>query len=674
MIRLMACSIVLSLGVSQLAFARNVAKSGSWKLDIITNNGVNQCVAYTTGDRDGLELTLGVYVNQNSGQPLEVILTGKTRNAVTPGLFGGFTSGGMIQAAVLADNPKSLIYWGLGRKTAEMVSALKAMDKIKFLSQSGGVKPVAFELDGFTAMITEMEKRCNGSKSFSKPAFESAFLQGVPETVLESQFDKSKTTSLRALLFQGHKQFLAVEATNQELTQLRAKYGADLDRAEVLDNRIKLLQGRLIPDTQVAISDKQKFIADSQNDLQSVIASIPGLDAAIPPLQQDYDQKKAILDQVAPEYLRLEGVANSARTRLASARSDLATSRTKLNNNLSEQNRLTGVANQLDADLNSYQFERNSALSDLRQAQSELDRFDFRWEYDQRLRRDWSYNRAQNEVSRLEQESYQANSDVNRLRAERNQISQARAQCQATPGADCADLIAREQAANAALDAAKDRERRVNSDLYYARNEVERIERRVENEVRSIQTALIDRKNKAQLRVDNLNTRIRNAQMERDSIRNSQLPGLRSEESSLRARISQLQLDIPGYESALARAESDLSSYDGSSGYTSKKQASDQALARLRSAQAAARNAKDRKAQLERSIASAQTEQQALQNQLAAYRAELAKCQSDLAGLQTVLNKYRAEKAPIDQKLATQQSAFDSTRAEYLRTLPAATN
>jgi chromosome segregation ATPase len=643
-----------------------VSSARDWNLAIKSN----VCYAFTEGDREEQDYQFGVMLPKESNKLAEWYIVRTGRGAKVPALQGGLGANPILMqfGIVSSGSAENFIYLG-NRSLASVMEALTSTKEIKFAPPNNETKPVQFSLRGLAETVAELEKRCNKGQSILRPQFDNLFLQGIPAVVDAAKMDIARTTNLRGLLARAYDLFNQTEGAKKELADLKAKYGSELVRAEQLDFHINDLKNNLIPAKQRSISETERSLVNSRSELANVNARLPGLEAAIVPLQADYKNKKEILDQVAPEHDRLQNEVDEAESNLDNAQSSLEATIRRLANNRSEQQQLEARARSLSSEIQSLERDRVDAQSDLRQAQSELDRFDLRWEIEKRRQADPGYNQAKNDVSRYERESQMANNEVNRKRADRDRADQSLRQCQSTPGADCTVQQAEQREANRQLDIAKDQERDVNRRLWSARNEVERIERNAEREARQIQDRLINNRDRAQRRFDDIDNSISSKRREIDSIQMTQLPNLRSEESQLESREQSLRGQIPGLRNSLQSAKSALNAYDARVGYAGKKASADLALSKLNAAKSEFRRAQDQKTTLERNIQEFLQRLQAFKNDLAQMQNDLAQSQNELRGLQPVLDRYRAEKAPIDSRINGLNSAFASTRAEYLKSL-----
>lgn len=661
-------TLMVFVGTAQAwEYGEEIISSRDWTLTVKNNI----CFAYTEGQRDDQEYQWGFTLAKDSGRPIEWIITRTGRGAKVPGLQGGIqTASVLMQFGILASGKEEKFIF-LGNRPLQFVhDQLKSVNEIKFAPDKGQTKPVQFSLRGFGATLTELEKRCNGGLSVTKNEFDTQFLQGVPEQANIALLDITKVTNIKTLLSKAYDLFLSGAAAQKELADLRAKYGSELSRAEQLDAQIIDLRTNRIPDMRGKISQSEANLAQATKDLQSVNQRIPGLEAAIVPLQSDYDAKKAVLDQVAPEHDRLAEILDDAETALDRAETSLRNTTSRLSWNRNEQSRLEGRARNLAYELQNLDRDRVNAQSELRSAQSELDRFDLRWEIQKRLQSNWRYDNAKRELRDLERQSRDANQEVNRARSVRDQAGQALRQCQSVQGADCTQQQNNLNEATRLLDQAKDNERSVNGRLNSVRNEIDNIEREAERDARYEQNRLISRRDDAQRRLDSIENQIASKRNEMDRINSVDLPNLRQEERSLEDRESSLRASLPGLRSNVASAQGNLDSYDGRVGYDAKKAAADGAKEKLDGAIQNLEDARNEKTQLEEAIETTKTNLASYRNQLSQLLNELTQAQNELKGLQPILDKYRAEKAPIDAKIANLKTQLDGTRAEFVKNLP----
>lgn len=637
---------------------------------------------------------------------------------------GAMASVSGASSLALADlDGRKMFFWGVPKNLANFIEQLKSGRSNLTVKGVGGRRSEDLKLStrGFKDVLSQMESACNGGKSLVNADFDTAFMASVPDSIDPTRIDATKATQLRSIYYAAYKASFSISNAAADLAKLLAKYQPYMD--ELAQNRAELnqIQDVELPNTRSTLAAAQKQQVDATAEIASIDAAIPGLNAKIAASQKAYDAARAILAPLEPEYNRITGQLNSAQTTLSEAQNRLSYIETRLRDGAQQISNLDYEATNIERRLPQKRSDLDRARSIFRDAQSRRANFNVSWERDSRLRNHFEYSRLQNDRQNMSNQLRQSESDLQRVRFERDRVARELQMCRSNPiiavestkeflvpgqpgnpggggglvpgprpppgggglvpgppgggnpgnpppppPRDCSHLEHALNNANMQVSQREQENRMLANRLHEIGSRINQIERQVDMEVRREYDSLVYAEDQARRENDRLEADVQNDQNRLSQIRSSDIPRLEREQSQLHsekpgvvARISQATSDV-------SRLSQELSSFKSANDWDRKAGSVASTGNQLSSDQQNLKQAQSNKAAAQRRLeAGAVTEAQSIAK-IDSLNARVVALNNRAAALDKILEKLPEERAEFDATLAAQRVELESRRVQFL--------
>ncbi len=619
------------------------------------------------GDNFGSNIYITISKAKNKPEkPVEIMVQFITNMNKSSGAMASISGAGSIALSDL--DGRKMTFWGVPKNLANFIEQLRSGRGNLSVKAIGGRRSEDLKLStrGFKDVLSQMESTCNSGKSLVNADFDAAFMAGVPESIDPTRIDANKATQLRTIYYAAYSASFSISNAAADLAKLLAKYQPYMD--ELAQNRAELnqIQDVELPNTRNTLSAAQKQQVDATAEIASIDNAIPVLTAKIAASQKAYDAARAILAPLEPEYNRLTGQLSSAQTTLSEAQNRLSYIETRLRDGAQQLSNLDYEATNIERSLPQKRSDLDRARSIFRDAQSRRANFNVSWERDSRLRNHFEYSRLQSDRQHMSNQLRQSESDLQRVRFERDRIARELQMCRAQPPRDCSHLERALNNANMQI-SSREQENRV---LSYRLNEIgsriNQIERQVDMEVRREYDRLVYAENQARRENDRLETDVQNDQNRLSQIRTSDIPRLESEQTQLQNEKPSVISRISQATSEVSRLSQELSSFNSANDWDRKAESVASTGKQLVSDQQNLKQAQSNKAAAQRRLeAGAVTEAQALAK-IDTLNARVDALNNRAVALDKILEKLPAERADFDATLAAQKIEFDSRRVQFL--------
>jgi chromosome segregation ATPase len=692
------------------SYGQTIVENKRWKLaELSTDQGV-YCVASTKDDAvfraETFHLELIKLKNQ-ANKPVEVLFKIEKNKKGSKGAVAELPGGKMVFSALSTDNREN--FWGLPRGISALIEKLKSSEDTVEMKAIGGSKEIEFNFDGrgFSAILSEMEKRCNAGQVLVSKEFESRFSNSISSQVDPLRIGKNLTAQLRGIYYSAYNDFMAMKETQQGLARVLAKYQGHITELNSVKATLENLNSIEIPTAQRTLDSafQQQRVAE---------AEIVRLDQLIPQLQQKvnasqaaYDQARSVLAPLEPENSRLLSILRDAQNLLSSSEERLSEIESRLSQITRELSSLRQELESLERQQPFRRSELNQARSELRDAERRRSAYNINFERESRLRNNGEYQNLRSERVQIEAVASQMAQELRQVRGERERIARMLEQCRANnesivlpgeslnpepvPGEDsnggasgtigevpkpkpdiakpATDCTALEQSLAEADRQIQEKEnglREVERRSQQVNGRLDEIERIVDNNVRREYEILSRREDEARDRLERIEDIVRREETRISDLRISLIPRIEREEFQLSNERPRVINSINQARASKARAETELATFRSRNDWDRKAAAVDSAVRQLRDDQSrlsgASGERRNNVARLEegkRTEAIMRGRLQDLNGRVAGLRLREAELNQLLAGLP-------AERAPFDLKIAELSAKIDQQRDQFL--------
>ncbi len=643
--------------------------------------------------------------------PVEIMVQFITNMNKSSGAVASISGAGSLALADL--DGRKMFFWGVPKNLTNFIERLKSGRSNLSVKGVGGRRSEDLKLStsGFKDVLSQMESACNSGKSLVNADFDTAFMASVPDSIDPTRIDATKATQLRSIYYAAYSASFSISNAAADLAKLLAKYQPYMD--ELAQNRAELnqIQDVELPNTRNTLAAAQKQQVDATAEIASIDNAIPGLNAKIAASQKAYDAARAILAPLEPEYNRITGQLSSAQSTLSEAQNRLSYIETRLRDGAQQISNLDYEATNIERRLPQKRSDLDRARSIFRDAQSRRANFNISWERDNRLRNHFEYSRLQNDRQNMSNQLRQNESDLQRVRFERDRVARELQICRANPiiavestkeflvpgqpgnpGAgdglvpgppgggnpggpgnppvqpprDCSHLEHALNNANMQVSQREQENRMLSNRLNEIASRINQIERQVDMEVRREYDSLVHAEDQARRENDRLEADVQNDQNRLSQIRSSDIPRLEREQTQLQnerpsviSRISQATADV-------SRLSQELSSFKSANDWDRKAGSVASTGNQLSSDQQNLKQAQSNKAAAQRRLeAGSVTEAQSIAK-IDSLNARVVVLNNRAVALDKILENLPAERADFDATLAAKRVEFESRRVQFL--------
>lgn len=659
--------------------------------------------------------------------PVEIMVQFVTNVNKSSGAMASISGAGSLALADL--DGRKMFFWGVPKNLANFIEQLKSGRSNLAVKGVGGRRSEDLKLStrGFKDVLSQMESACNSGKSLVNADFDTAFMASVPDSIDPTRIDATKATQLRSIYYAAYRASFSISNAAADLAKLLAKYQPYMD--ELAQNRAELnqIQDVELPNTRNTLAAAQKQQAEAVAEIASIDNAIPGLNAKIAASQKAHDAARAILAPLEPEYNRITGQLNNAQSTLSEAQNRLSYIETRLRDGAQQISNLDFEATNIERRLPQKRSDLDRARSIFRDAQSRRANFNVSWERDSRLRNHFEYSRLHNDRQHMSNQLRQNESDLQRVRFERDRVARELQMCRANPiiavestkeflvpgqpgnpGAggglvpgprpppggggggglvpgppgggnpggpgnppvqpprDCSHLEHALNNANAQVSQREQENRMLSNRLNEIGSRINQIERQVDMEVRREYDSLVYAEDQARRENDRLEADVQNDQNRLSQIRSSDIPRLEREQTQLQNERPSVISRISQATSDVSRLSQELSSFKSANDWDRKAGSVASTGNQLSSDQQNLKQAQSNKAAAQRRLeAGAVTEAQSIAK-IDSLNARVVALNNRAVALDKILENLPAERADFDATLAAQRVELESRRVQFL--------
>lgn len=432
MIRL-TLSILALLLVSPPSYAKVVFKQGDWLLDDSNPSDKTSgfCNASTSGYFNRDVYSLELILDKSGARPLEVFV----RPVKGEGSSHAFATEINDTPYYFARLPRSEVtnnkdaFWHIPRNTEALVAFLKRFNQFT-LQDIDNAGKIPFSLNGSSATINELQKRCGANSLFTAVDFEKTFLPEALAQLNIQNLSPEQAEEMRTAIGKGTEAYYGVQKAESDLAALEAKYAKLTKEMQELNAALTQLIERDVPALTQARNDAQAAIDQANADLSETRAAISQVEADLERARTAYEVALENLRPYQADHDRLYALIRADQSRLDVARARLA----DIDNNIASYEQL--IQN-LDNELQDLRYseshlrdERIRASADLADAESANRNFNPSWEISRRINADYRLSRLEQEINQAEQRIRMQMQSVQRARNERSQKAQALRACE----------------------------------------------------------------------------------------------------------------------------------------------------------------------------------------------------------------------------------------------------
>lgn len=656
--------------------------------------------------------------------PVEIMVQFVSNMNKSSGAVASISGAGSLALSDL--DGRKMFFWGVPKNLANFIEQIKSGRNNLNVKGVGGRRSEDLKLStrGFKDVLSQMESACNGGKSLVNADFDTAFMASVPDSIDPTRIDSTKATQLRSIYYAAYKASFSISNAAADLAKLLAKYQPYMD--ELAQNRAELnqIQDVELPNTRNTLAAAQKQQVDASAEIASIDAAIPGLNAKIATSQKAYDAARAILAPLEPEYNRITGQLNSAQTTLSESQNRLSYIETRLRDGAQQISNLEYEATNIERRLPQKRSDLDRARSIFRDAQSRRANFNVSWERDSRLRNHYEYSRLQNDRQNMSNQLRQSESDLQRVRYERDRVARELQMCRANPiiavestkeflvpaqpgnpgggglvpgprpppggggglvpgppgggvgpgpgtpppppPRDCSHLENALSNANMQVSQREQENRMLANRLNEISSRIMQIERQVDMDVRREYDSLVYAEDQARRENDRLEADVQNDQNRLSQIRSSDIPRLEREQTALQNEKPSVISRISQATSDVSRLSQELSSFKSANDWDRKAGSVASTGQQLSSDQQNLKQAQSNKAAAQRRLeAGAVTEAQSVAK-IDSLNARVVALNTRAVALDKILENLPAERADFDATLAAQRVELESRRVQFL--------
>lgn len=637
--------------------------------------------------------------------PAELMVQYVTNTNKSTGAVASISGAGSIAMANL-DGRKSF-FWAIPKNLGNFIEQLKNGRNNINVKGVGGRRSEDIKLStrGFKEVLSQMESACNGGASLVKADFETAFLANVPDSIDPTHISAAHATDLRGVLYAAYKAHFNISNASADLAKLLAKYQPYID--ELSQNRAELdkIQNTDLPNTRTTLANAQKQQVDASAEIARIDGQIPGLNAKIQASQKAHDAARSILAPLEPEYNRITGELSRAQSTLSESQNRLSYIDTRLRDGAQQIANLDYEASSIERRLPQKRSELDRARSIFRDAQSRRANYNVSWERDSRLRNHFEYSRLQSDRQNLNHQLRQSESDLQRVRYERDRVARELQQCRSNPiigtkeflvpgqpgnpgggglvpgppgggvgpgpgnpppPRDCSHLEQALNNANMQVSQRENEQRMLSNRLNDISSRLNQIERQVDMEVRREYDSLVYAEDQARRENDRLEADVNNDQNRLSQIRSSDIPRLEREQTQLQNERPSVLSRISQATSDVSRLANELASFKAGNDWDRKAGAVASTGAQLSSDQQALTQAQSNKTAAQRRLESGAVTEAQAKAQIDSLNARVVVLNNRVAALDKILEKLPEERAEFDATLAAQRVELESRRVQFL--------
>ena len=609
-------------------------------------------------------------------------------------------------------------FWAIPKNLSNLIQQIKGGRDIT-VKGVGGRRSEDLKLStrGFNDMLKAMESRCNSGTSLVNAEFESVFLANVADSIDPTRIDSTKTQQLRSIYYAAYKAAFNVSNASVDLAKLLAKYQPYIDELALNRSQAKQIEETDLPATRNTLANAKQQQVDATAEIARINGQIPGLTAKIQVSQKAYDEARAILTPLEPEYNRITENLSSAQTTLREAQSRLSYIETRLRDGAQQISSLDSEARNIEYRLPQKRSDLDRARSILRDAQSRRANFNVSWERESRLRNHYEYSRLQSDRQNMTNSLRQAEMDLQRVRSERDRIARDLQQCRSgmigfeivheprppggggdpgsggglvpgnpgggglvpgnpgnpgnpnpppPPPRDCSYLEQALNNANNMVSQKESEQRNLANRVNEINSRIYQIERQVDSDVRREYDSLVYAEDQARRENDRIENDVNNDQNRLSQIRSSDIPRLEREQSQLQSEKPSAVSRISESTAAVSRLSQELTSFKASTGWDRKAGAVETTGSQLGADQGALEQALSNKKAAQNRLEQGAALEAQTKAQIDSLNSQLAALNKRAGELNEILKKLPEERAQFDITLAAQRAELVARTSQFL--------
>ncbi|HVK61860.1 MAG TPA: hypothetical protein VM432_09935, partial [Bdellovibrionales bacterium] len=430
-----AISILAVLSSATVAIAQSadtpVFSSKDWRLE---DRADGVCVAATTAKAHHLEILL-----DKSGKALlEVRIRPDVEGvalAMKAALDKKKETNYSFAKAQAADS-NALVFWNIPRGTDDLLAYLKRESKFDVTPVEPAdpkAKAISFSLKGSSAVITELQKRCNANQALVHTAFEKAFLPKVVATVDASKLTPEETAHLKSLLVTAREAFNASNATQAEIEALTAQYLDQINELAKLRRNVDRLTQQEIARLKKSRADSEAAITKAKSANETLRPQIATEEAKLSAANTKYERAYNVWKPLEAEYGRLASAIDAANSDLDHAESAASQARSRVDRAEREIDDLESSLSSMHSRRSPAQSAVDHARSQWDSAQRDLRNFNPETERRRLIQNDFRLGSIDSEMRDVRSRILSARSDEQRAESDMSRAESAYEACRARP-------------------------------------------------------------------------------------------------------------------------------------------------------------------------------------------------------------------------------------------------
>lgn len=421
------------------AAAAAIGEVGDWYLDDSnpSNRESGQCTAYTAGMLNDTAYTLLVVLDKSGTAPLQILIEPSTQGASGAKGFRTQLENGtdLIFSKLPRSNSGDDLFWHVPRSTDAVISELKRLNQFT-LEESSGQGVLPFSLSGSTSILTQLQQKCANSKTlFSTSEFEKSFLPSSMARVSLAKLTPALTSKAKDLIRSGVVAFRGVQAVNEELRQLEARYAKLNQELAELKSRLNFLINTELVRLNSEKTDAEQIISKSQLEIDELKVQISNQENQVAAAQAAFDDATKTIAPFLPEHDRLLRILQQSESELQNSKQSLSQTEQKILRDQQEIGRLNSEVANNRQQLDQLMPQARQAYDEAVRASQSLQQFDPRREFESRARSDQRIQSLSRDIQFLQNQQQNQTQQVQIAQSLRDQKANALQQCLAVGGA-----------------------------------------------------------------------------------------------------------------------------------------------------------------------------------------------------------------------------------------------
>ncbi len=652
-------SIVMSSLLLPLISSGQVAQSGDWTLTEQKINNVDTCTLRIV---DKVFLRAPDFVMEISKQknsintPVEIVMRVVNNKRGNTSLIAKVQQTKSIMSFLDIDGTKST-YWGFAKNLSALINQLAVNNTNIEMMAQGGEKSFDFSIKskGFSDVYKTMISRCNFNKPLVSSRFEAALFENTGGDLTQAGIPTAKINFYRNSYFAAFNTFAKLENEEANLAGVLAKYKVFQDELSTNRSEKSNILSVQIPNAKNTLASAQQTQIIEKNNIARLQQLIPQLANQLQASKNAYNQSKAVIAPLEPQYNNLTSQVNQTSNQLNSATNRLSVVEDLIQDNDRLVYQLRQDSQRLENELVSDRSQRDQARRDLDIAREARADYNVEEQKISSLSENDRYNglKIEFETTRSLRDGKLEDIEINTqdLDAQKDQLAQDCATEELQADQKCVDLKASIARLEFSIGEDKASVETYQNQMESMRNKIAEIEKRTERQVQDTYRQLVDVESRAGSRFNQWDSAVFQKQNSLNRIRNVDLPSALNQQNQLASEESDLRFYIPQYQQNLSSAQQRLSQFKQVNNWDAKANDLAQKTQKLNSDQNSFDSANNELSRSQNSLSNAQSTEVQMKQLLINLDQRIVALDKRAVELQQIISKLPAERAPIDQKI-----------------------